>query len=190
MRPSIDAGQLRERLQVLELARADQKTWTWKCVRMAPGHVELGTGNNLFSSVGIGARDCSLVLRAQPLTLDQALRWGDQHIFLTSIQPGIDRGHLAVRGALVDLVDCVADVHGPESGQLKFPAVLTEKYVRYGQPDPYATNQITYVLVTPAVVDLQRGGLVTVAGVNYVVQTAHVLDPHKREYEILRTDDL
>ena len=68
--------------------------------------------------------------------------------------------------------------------------MLTEKYVRYEQPDPYAVNRLTYVLVTPKAVVLQRGGLVTVNGVNYEVQTAHTLDQWKNEYEVFRTDDL
>ena len=55
---------------------------------------------------------------------------------------------------------------------------------------PYSTNAITYVLVTPKAIQLQRGGLVGVDGTNYEVQLAHVLDPWKNEYEIMRREDL
>ena len=48
---------------------------------------------NLFSKVGIGARDAAVIVRRQPLTLHHALRWGDTHLFLTSIVP-MGRNHL------------------------------------------------------------------------------------------------
>ena len=55
---------------------------------------------------------------------------------------------------------------------------------------PYSTNIITYVLVTPKAVTLQRGSVVSVNGTDYAVLLAHVLDPYKNEYEICRTEDL
>ena len=68
--------------------------------------------------------------------------------------------------------------------------MLTEKHLKWEQPEPYSINRITYVLVTPKAIRLQRGGLVGVDGTNYEVQLAHVLDPWKNEYEIMRREDL
>ena len=95
MKPSIDAGKLRDVLQVLELAESPEGTWTWQKVRKARGQVELSTGRNLFSTVGIGARGAEIVLRRQDLTLHNALLWGEQHLFLTAILPE-GRLHLRV----------------------------------------------------------------------------------------------
>lgn len=188
MAQSQRAGALNHWVQVLSLEETADG-WAWAVTRGTWANLTLGTGRNLFSAVGIGARDCTLVVRAQALELSQAMRWGQQHIFLTSILPGDDRGHLVLHGALVETAECLANVHEEDGGQ-RFPGVLTEKYVRYEQPDPYAVNRLTYVLVTPKAVVLQRGGLVTVNGVNYEVQTAHTLDQWKNEYEVFRTDDL
>lgn len=89
MTPSIDAGKLRERLEVMELKEGPNGVWTWESVRKARGQVELNTvKKNLFSSVGIGARGAELVLRRQPLTLHQAILWGERHLFLDRCPAG------------------------------------------------------------------------------------------------------
>ena len=85
--------------------------------------------------------------------------------------------------AVVTPVECRADVHKTAPG-MAFQGILTEKYLRYEQEKPMATNTLTYVLVTPKAVELTRGGLVEVAGEPHVVQVAHTLDPAKNEYEL------
>lgn len=186
MRPSIDAGSLRDALDVLEFKETAPGTWGWQCVRKTRGLVELNTTKkNLFSSVGLGARGAEIILRRQPLALYQALSWRDQHLFLTAILPE-GRLHWKVQAALVDLAQCcLDDGRGPS-----FPAVLTEKHLKWEQPEPYSINRLTYVLVTPKAIELTRGKLVAVNDINYEVQLAHILDPYKNEYEIVRTEDL
>ena len=181
------ASDLRERVEVLELA-AVEGGWVWRSVRMSWAQVELTGRTNLFSKVGIGARDASLVLRKQPITLCNALRWRNQHLFLTAITENT-HGWLEVSAAQVELVPCRGNVH-QGTGVPLFPGILTEKYLRYEQEKPMATNTLTYVLVTPKAVELTRGGLVEVAGEPHVVQVAHTLDPAKNEYELWRKKDL
>ena len=187
MKPSVDAGKLRDVLQVLELKESPEGTWTWQKVRKARGAVELSTGRNLFSSVGIGARGAEIILRRQPLTLHNAQLWGEQHLFLSAILPE-GRLHQRVQAALVEPTECQADMD--QRGGIRFPGILTEKYMKWEQPEPYSVNRLAYVLVTPKPIQLQRGSLVGVSGINYEVQLAHTLDPYKSEYEIVRTEDL
>lgn len=204
MKPSIDAGKLRDVLQVLELKESPEGTWTWQKVRKARGAVELSTGRNLFSSVGIGARGAEIILRRQPLTLHNALLWGEQHLFLSAILPE-GRLHLRVQAALVEPVTCLAtrteDTVGEagrpttaETMRITFPGVLTEKYTRYEREETHAENETSYVLVVPKVVQLKASDLVTVKegpakGVYYVT-ICHVLDPYKNEYEIVWRGDV
>ncbi len=183
----LEAGRLSERLEVLELQETSTGVWAWTTVRRAWAQVEQTTKTNLFSKVGVGARDAAVVLRRQPLTLRQALRWKGRHLFLTSITHR-DRGHLDVAAALVNPVDCQ---EGMDDGSgVRFPGILTEKYLKWEQLEPHSVNRLAYVLVTPKPIQLQRGGLVGVSGINYEVQLAHTLDPYKNEYEIVRTEDL
>lgn len=198
MKPSIDAGKLRDVLQVLELKENPKGTWTWQKVRKARGQVELSTGRNLFSTVGIGARGAEIVLRRQDLTLHNALLRGKQHLFLSAILPE-GRLHLRVQAALVEPVTCLAtrteDTVGEagrpttaETMRMTFPGVLTEKYTRYEREETHAENETSYVLVVPKAIQLQASDLVTVQegsakGVYYVT-ICHVLDPYKNEYEI------
>lgn len=184
----IGAGRLDQPLEVLELRQTSEGTWEWVPIRRAWAQVEQTAKTNLFSKVGVGARDAAVVIRRQSLTLHQALRWKGQHLFLTSITKR-DRMYLDVQTALVDPVLCRANTDEEEPGAT-FPGILTEKYAKWEQPEPYSINRLTYVLVAPKVIQLQRGGLVAVDGVNYEVQLAHTLDPYKNEYEIVRTEDL
>ena len=200
----IGAGRLDQPLEVLELRQTSEGTWEWVPIRRAWALVEQTSKTNLFSKVGVGARDAAIVLRTQPLTLHHALRWRGQHLFLTSITK-LDRMHLDLQAALVSVVRCVGQGYtttvGPGNRPVKqpgpertFPGVLTEKYVRYETEDSYAKAKRLLVLVTPKAVQLLDGDLVTVtegpAAAVYNVQTSHVLDEYKNEYEIMYSRDI
>ena len=200
----VDAGSLSERLELLELRQTAEQTWEWVPIRRVWAKVEQTTKTNLFSKVGVGARDAAVVIRRQPLTLHQALRWKGQHLFLTSITKR-DRMHLDVQAALVSVVTCIGQGYTTTVGagnrpekqekpEQTFPGVLTEKYVRYETEDSYAKAKRLLVLVTPKAVELLEGDLVTVtqgpAAAVYNVQTRHVLDEYKNEYEVLYSRDI
>ena len=200
----IDAGSLDQRLELLELKETAENTWEWVSAGRLWAAVTLDGGRNLFSTVGIGARNAKLVLRRRPLTLHQALRWKGQHLYLTSVTER-DRTHLDAQAALVTVAACSAQRYATGMGQgnrpvkqelppQTFPSVLTEKYVRYEQEDTYAKARRCLVLVTPKTVTLKEGDLVTVkegpAAAVYNVQACHVLDEFKNEYEILFSRDV
>lgn len=208
----MDAGELRHRLMVMECRRSSLATdgstsFDWAIAATVWGKVELGTGSNLFSRVGIGARDATITLRDRRLDLHQALRWGCHHLFLTSLVR--DRGHITAKAAVVAPTDwaatrCKKGIDTARGNRpkreplppLQFPGVLTEKYLGNTPPfdDGHATVEARYVLVTPKVVELSPGDLVTthdpgIAG-TYVVELCHCLDPYKNEYEIYRKRDV
>lgn len=200
----IDAGDLSERLELLELEETQPDTWEWVSRGRLWAQVEVDGGKNLFSSVGIGTRNAKLILRARPLSLCQALRWRGQHLFLTGITK-LDRMHLNVQAALVNVVTCLAtrteDTVGAagrpvaaETMRISFPGILTEKYARYEREETHAENDTSYVLVVPKEISLQAGDLVTVqdgpAKAVYAVTICHVLDHFKNEYEIARRGDV
>lgn len=178
----LSAGKLDQLVQVLELQETGKGVWEWVPVRKAWAQVTVQDKRNLFSSVGIGARDAALVLRRQKLTLENALLWGEQHLFLTDIKPR-GRGHLVVSAALVFTVKCKA-------GAIQFPGCLTEKYVQYEAMMPMDVNRVRYVLVTPKAMQLAPGHILDISGTAYHILLAHTLDGYKNEYEIMRTVDL
>ena len=200
----VGAGALSERLEVLELRETSSGVWEWVPVRRAWAQVAQTAKTNLFSKVGVGARDAAVVLRRQPLTLHQALRWKGKHLFLTAITCR-DRNHMDVAAALVDTVEVLCQryttVLGPDNRpekqalpELVFPGVVTERYVRYAPEETYAKAKCGLVLVTPKVIQLKEGDLVTLrtgpVAAQYNVQTRHVLDEYKNEYEIAWSKDI
>lgn len=204
MQKNFGAGQLSEPLEVLELRETEEGVWSWVTLRRIWAQVEQTAKTNLFSKVGVGARDAAVVLRRQSLTLHHALRWRGRHLFLTSITEH-SRNYLDVSAALVSPVCCVArrykaglgEGNRPTKTELPsqtFPGVLTEQYVRYEQEDTHAKARRCLVLVTPKAISLREGDLVTVtegaAAAVYNVQTCHVLDEFKNEYEILFSRDV
>ena len=194
----IGAGKLDQSLEVLELHETAAGVWEWVALRRAWAQVEQTAKTNLFSKVGVGARDAAIVLRRQSITLHNALRWRGQHLFLTSITQR-DRNHLDVAVALVTAVACTAQRYTtkvgagnrPEKAEqppVTFPGILTEKYVQYEREDTYAKARRGIVLVTSKPIRLREGDLVTVkdgpAAAVYNVQACHVLDEYKNEYEM------
>ena len=194
----IGAGQLDQPLEVLELKETSAGVWEWAAVRRAWAQVEQTAKTNLFSKVGVGARDAALVIRRQPLTLHNALGWRGRHLFLTAITEN-GRNHLSVSAALVEPAACTAQGHTTKVGAgnrpqkveadpVSFPGVLTEKYARYEAEDTFAKARRGLVLVTAKSIRLREGDLVTVqsgpAAAVYNVQACHVLDAYKNEYEM------
>lgn len=204
MRDYIDAGKLDKPAQVLELKETSPGVWEWAPVRRAWASITFQPKANLFSKVGIGARDAAVVVRRQSLTLHDALSWDGHHLFLTSIVP-MGRNHMEVDTAVVETTTCRAQGYTTTVGEgnrpqkhekppVTFPGVLTEKYVRYETEDTYAMARRGLVLVTPKPIRLSEGYLVTVqdgpAAAIYNVKACHVLDPFKNEYEIEYSRDV
>lgn len=184
----MDAGELRERLGVLSL-RATPQGHAWTEQRRVWGRVELTGKSCYFSKVGLGARAAEVTLRAQHFALDQAIRWGDKHLFPTEITTP-ERGWLTVRSAVMDVGDWTA--LGDGSPDIIFPAAVTEKYLGYAQERPMAESTVTYVLVTPKVIQLRPSDLVSnsdIAPGTYVVTVCHTIDPWKNEYEIVKREE-
>ena len=184
----VDAGELRERLEVLALRETDPGVWTWEPVRRTWGKVTVDGKRNLFSTVGIGARNAVLVMRKQELSLCGGLRWRGQHLFLTRITE-LDRTHLTVEAALVE-VDTIALREDETVKAMTFPGILTEKYARHEQEWPMSINELGLVLVTPKRVVLRPGCLVEAREGAWEVLVPHELDPYKNEYEMGRRGDL
>lgn len=187
MAEHVDAGGMRDRMEVLGLVQDRDGNWAWSPVRRTWGKVTLSVLKNLFSTVGIGARDASILVRRQELTLHNALRWNGTHLFLSSILP-FGRNHLELRAALVTPVECRKDADKTPTGCV-FPGVLTEKYVGHEQMDPLAVVTGDYVLVTPKPITLAPGSWVICDGRYYRVLVPHELDEYKNEYEIRRKED-
>ena len=180
----IDAGKLNQPVQVLELRETAPGVWEWTPVRRTWASITFQSKTNLFSKVGIGARDAAVIGRRQALTLHYALRWGDTHLFLTSIVP-MGRNHLEVDAAVVR-VETVRQMAERDAVVQTFPGVLTEKYVRHGQEWPMSVNELGLVLVTPKAVTLPPGGLVEARGGEWGVQGPREEGAVKNEVEVGR----
>lgn len=178
-------GEFRDRLTRLRLHQRDTEI-SWGDAGGLWAKAERQRGGNIFSSVGLSAESWSFTIRAQDLTMADALRFDGHHHFITSIDR-VELGFWVVQTARVKVVQCQAE---PASAGIRFPAALTEKYIRHEQQLPMAVNTTCFVLVTPKIVELEEGRLVDVEGVPYEVQIGHRLDAWKNEFEIVRTEDL
>lgn len=200
MKP-VNYGTLRERVQVMELQR-DGAVWSWQPVAETWAQIKVDGKKNLFSTVGIGARNAALVMRARDIDLHHAILWKGQYLFLTSIIMQDNRRYLDVQAALVQPVTCTAQERDFDRGAMgqaverkgetiTFPACITEKYVGYEDMEGrYAQAPITYVLVTPKAIELHVGQIVRMDGKAMGVMKCHVLDEWKNEYEVMCNRDV
>lgn len=180
----IDAGDLRERLEVLELRGDGAGGWQWVSVRRTWGAAELSARKNVWSAHSIGAAGVTFTVRRQALTPGHALLWRGQHCFLTSILP-LGQNHLTVTAALTEITACEDRFTGTT-----FPGTVTEPYRGHEQREPQAVNTIRRILVTPKQVMLLPGRPVRMGGTDWPITTAYLLEPWYNEYELERTADL
>lgn len=180
----VDAGELRERVAVLELKKAGETGWQWGPLRPSWAAAELSARKNIWSVHGIGATGVTFTMRRQSLSTENALLWRGRHCLITSVLP-LGVNHLTVETALVVVSACEDKYTGTT-----FPGVVTERYLGYEQREPHAVNSLRYLLVTPKQVNLIPGRLVRVDGVDWPILLAHTLDPRHNEYEIERVVDL
>lgn len=186
----MDAGSLNDRVEVLELQETAENTWTWERARLSWADITMDGGRNLFSSIGIGARNAKLTMRQFNLTLHSALRYKGQHLFLTEItRHKTARGYQSITAALVNVTEC-QKMDDEETVAGSFPAVLTEKYARHSQEWPMSVNDLSLVVVVPKVITLTPGTLLKARGDLWEVCIPHELDEYKNEYEVRRLVDL
>ena len=178
------SSRLDQVVEVLALREGPIGTWAWETARKTWGQVKLTAQRKSYTTVGVWARGAELVLRRQDLTPHNALRWRGKHLFLTSVILE-ERDRLAVEAAVVELSACEDKMAG-----LRFPAVMTEKYLGHEEREPYDVNMLRHVLVTPKAVQLKPGRLVEVDGTPWPIRVAHTLDPWHNEYELEREVDL
>ena len=156
--------------------------WAWTKVRNLWTIAERGSGKNIFSAVGLGAESWRFTLRAQDLSIKDAIRFDGYHHFISNVQE-VERGFWVADAARVAVAAC-------QYGGMSFEAAVTEKYVTFNQMTPQSENHITYVLVTPKVIELQPGAYLSIDGHDYSILLKHELDPVKNEYEVKRVEDL
>lgn len=195
---------LRERIQVQRLIHCPEaNAFTWKIERNTWAAVEQDARNNLFSSIGIGARGLTFTLRRNPrLTLHNAFLWLGQFCFLTAIADG-NPGFQTVRAALAEPAILTAEpqdqkgrdtLNRPtaiQQASFTFPGILTEKYIRNEAEEVYRAIVRQRVLVTPKAILLRPGDLIRPQGESpYTVRQALDQDPWKNEYILERQEDV
>lgn len=179
----VNAGDLRERIEVLELRETDGG-FAWARNRFTWAKIELTGRRQAFSTYGVGAAGVKLTIRRQDISLAHAIRWRGQHCHIAGIA-SLGRQYLTVEAALVEVVACADRYRNVE-----FPAILAERYLRHQELEPQDINVLRHVLITPKVITLTPGRLVEVAGVSWPIRLAHTLGPWINEYEIERMVDL
>ena len=198
----MNAGDFRHKLEILELVETEPDCYKWQKALIVWAKAEHPTGlNSVFAKNAMSAKTVRLTVHATTaLSLHNALRLeSDGHLALADINRDTP-GFLLLTAAVVAPVTCVAErtvtgmggynrpavSHKPP---VTFPGIIAEKYLRQTQDEPMSRSDARYVLVTPKVIQLEVGELVTAGGFQCEIVVPHVLDPHKNEYEILRRYD-
>lgn len=190
-----DAGELRDKVRLLDFrkggcpcAGADgpktESTWDWVEYKKAWAKATPTGRMAIFSNSGVGSHEVEFILRRQRFSLGNAIEWKGRFCLPTSVEP-LGPGHLLVKAAQVRLLPCKG-VDRDTEREVKFPAVVTEKYMGHVQDEPMAQNTVRLVLVVPKSIRLKLGSLVELPDAPYWVKIPHELDPDKNEIEIER----
>ena len=196
-------GDFKYQVDILEIAETSPNKYEWIKKSTVWAIAEHQSGSNIFSKIGISAKSIKFTLRrgsAYPeISLHNALVYEGSHCFLTDINRDMP-GYYVLTAALIEPVICsctrsvttIGELNRPEVTQLEpliFPGCLTEKYLRQTQEEPMSYSEYRFVLVTPKVITLDVGRLVTIGGFQCAVVIPHLLDEYKNEYEVVRRFD-
>ena len=154
----------------------------------------------IFSKIGLSAKTVIFTVHRTEISYFHSIQFGEIWHYITDILP--EGVHMQIITAEVQRIECkvlrqgeeILDEHNrpqeTEEDFLTFPAVLTEKYLKYAQDEVHGENDLTFVLVTPKEIQLIPGDLVEISGDFYNVRICHTLDEYKNEYEIQREKDV
>lgn len=192
------ARALRQRVEILQCT-AGADGWSWRPRKTTWARVEKTGKLALFSRVGAGQEGWRVTLRAQPLTLHEALRWKGKFLFLSDLTEPcsgwLEAAAVQIEPWAVTVVHRARtrnEIGRPallDRGSLSFPACVVEKYVGFTSHDTHAASVQRLVAICPKAVEVRVGQILQANGVSYQVRAAHTLDPYKNEYEIIREAD-
>lgn len=188
-------GQLKDKIKILSISQ-NENDFTWDISTTIWAKVEQTNKRNIFSNQGYGAKLVNLVIRKRDLTLHNAIRWNQKHLFITDIIEK-DRMYYEVSAALIEPITCIIlrnneptldelnrPVYDETLNAITLPAYMIEKYVKHTEEYPMSTVESIYILITPKVIELINGELVAIKGTDYEVLVSHTIDEYKNEYEI------
>ncbi len=185
MKP-VTVGKFRDYLELLRLEETSEAV-VWTKLRTISSFAVRSSRPALFAKNGLSAQGWEFSIRRQDITMHDAIGFQGHRHLITEILD--DHGpFLTLKTARVVHAACRDKME--DGGGMFFDAALTEKYIKYAQGEPMASNTTCYVLVTPKSVALEPGSLVDVNGMDYRVQIGHTLDAYKNEYEVMRISDL
>lgn len=192
---------LTAKLELLKLQKTSENEFKWCAYHTTFGEIKQTSSRNIFSKVAMSAFSLTVTLRAQELSLQDSIKWGDKQLYITGIDRISDRHSITVTAVNIKPCTVFQQVKSYKLNELnnpvpngkvtsRFPAWITEKYVKYSQADPFAGLSDALVLIVPEVVpDIPVGDVILVDDKKYVVEIQHLLDPDRNEYEIVRRRD-
>lgn len=189
-------GTLKDRIKILSIGLEDNN---YRWIEESPiwSKAEYTGKKNIFSNFGYGEKQIKFLIRKRDLSLHNAFKWQNRHCIITDIIE-VKRRYLEVNCAIIEPKECIVvrcndtpqldeynrPINGTDEYILTFPSIMAEKYVKQSTEEPMSTVESLYVLVTPKVINLENGEIVTIQDINYEVLVSHTLDEYKNEYEI------
>lgn len=189
-------GTLKDNIKQLSIKLQDNG-YLWGVDSSVWTKAEYTGKRNIFSNQGHAEKQVKFLIRKRDLTLHNAFKWQNKHCFITDIIE-IDRRFYEVNATLIEPKECTITrntdtplldelnrpIEGTEHQTITFPSCMVEKYVKQTTETPMSTVESIYILITPKVIELINGELVTIQGTDYEVLASHTLDEYKNEYEI------
>ena len=198
----VNAGALRERVEVRELVQTSENTFAWTTLRRVWAQVVMDRRSAIYSRLAAAAPAALLTLRAQDITPSMSLLWQGRHLAVCGVR-STSPGWMEIRAALLEPVTCLLRSERTEhvrdhlnrpapgvSRTIQCPAVLLEKYAGYRREGAYAMTETSGILILPKAAGEQRvGDTVLPGGHTYEIQAAHLAGVWNNEYEVVRKEE-
>ncbi len=183
----IKVGDMRERLSIHKTQTDETGNVQWIDAFKAWANVET-TGKKIpYASTAASGDEICITMWKNLLTTSHLVLWGGRPYKPVSIAPYSQPGFIVVKAAKVLFVTC--EKENQEGEKFSFPGFLAEKWVKHQEKNPFDSNVMQYVLVTPKEVELESGAIITSGSESYHLLLGHTLEEDYNEYEIRRTED-
>lgn len=199
----MNPGLLKERISIMDYVLKDE-IYQWVKVFESNSKVEREFKRKIFSKFGFGTDETTkfTVRFNNKIDAKKAILYRNNHYLLSS-EDNVDNRNRFQEITTVKIEPKLFEakrniINKDELNRpvqelkiiYKFYCYLLEKYVGYSQEKINNTTTETFVLITPKIINLKVGDIVTFNDINYNVEVTHILDEDTNEYEIVVKKDV
>lgn len=200
----MNPGLLKNKIEILEYG-LNEGIYSYRPISKLYAKVDKEFKRTNYSTFSYGSNEVTKFTGRfkSYISNENAIRLNGKQYLITSLKDIYENKlYLEISTIQKDLVTCEAkrmvevidkELNRPKkefAKVSKFEGYLSEKYAGYTEEKASSSSTLILILVTPKVIKLREGDVITIDGVDYNLIVGHMLDSNFNEYEITVKKDI